>query len=531
MLTRRTLIAAGAATAVAPATVSRSRAATPANSIVIGKGIDDIVALDPAQAYEATSIEVGVNIYRKIVSPDLGNLTKIAPDLAEAWEVSSDGKVFTFHLTKDARFPSGKPMTSADAEFSLHRAITLNLTPGFILTQFGFTKDNVAQLIRATDPQTLVLELPKPAATSYVLYCLSANVGSVVEKATVLANQVKNDLGNEWLNSHSAGNGPYQLTAFQAVDHIILDSNPHSGIQVATKRFLIRHVKEPSAQLLLVQRGDIDIARDLTSDQLRSSAGDANLHRFASPTTNQLYIAANQGFAPFAKAEVRQALKWAIDYQGIQANIVPDSYLVNQSFLPSMILGAVTTMPFKHDPDKAKALLAQAGFADGFAVTLDHFSEPPFVDIATAIQANLAQVGIRASLAAGTRKQVYTKMRARQHQLLMSQWFPDYFDPNSNAQAFNANPDDSDDSPLKIIAWRCHFHDQQLTQEVAQAAAELDTEKRVEIYHQMQQQAWERSPIAFMLQQNDVALARKNVVDFGLGAQADFIRYAKTRKS
>jgi peptide/nickel transport system substrate-binding protein len=530
MLTRRALIAAGTATAATPL-AGQVRAATPANTIVMGKGIDDVVALDPAQAYEFTSIEVGVNIYRKLVSPDLDNLTQIGPDLAEAWDVSSDGRKFTFHLTKDARFASGNPMTSADAEFSLHRAITLNLTPGFILTQFGFTKDNVAQLIRATDPYTLQMELPKPAATSFVLYCLSAEVGGIVEKATALAHQVKDDLGNQWLNNHSAGNGPYQLTSFQADDHIILDANPHAAVPVATKRIFIRHVKEPAEQFLLVQRGDIDMARDLTSDQLKAAANDSNLHQFTSPTTNQMYLAANQGYGPFAKPEVRQALKWAIDYDGIQQNIVPQTYVVNQAFEPSMILGAVTANPFRHDPDKAKALLAQAGYAQGFPATLDHYSEQPFVDIATAIQANLAAVGLKVSLLAGTRKQVFTKMRARQHQLVINQWFPDYFDPNSNAQAFNADPDDSDDSPMKIIAWRCHFFNQELTQEVAQAAAELDTKKRVELYHKMQQQAWDQSPIVFMLQQKDVALARKNVAGFHLGPQADFVRYDKTRKT
>ena len=107
----------------------------------------------------------------------------------------------------------------------------LNLTPGFILTQFGFTKDNVAQLIRATDPHTLVIELPKPAATSFVLYCLGANVGGIVEKETALAHQEKDDLGNKWLNKHSAGNGPYQLTSWQADDHLILDANPHAALR------------------------------------------------------------------------------------------------------------------------------------------------------------------------------------------------------------------------------------------------------------------------------------------------------------
>jgi peptide/nickel transport system substrate-binding protein len=191
----------------------------------------------------------------------------------------------------------------------------------------------------------------------------------------------------------------------------------------------------------------------------------------------------------------------------------------------------VTANPFKHDPDKAKALLAKAGYADGFTATLDHYSEHPYSDIAAAIQADLAQVGIKVSLLAGVRKQVFTKMRARQHQLVMNEWFPDYFDANSNAQAFNSNPDDSDNSPMKIIAWRCHFHDPQLTSEVAAAAQELDTQKRIELYRKMQQQAWDDSPLIFMLQQKNVALAQTNVAGFHLGPQSDFIRYDKTRKS
>jgi peptide/nickel transport system substrate-binding protein len=216
------------------------------------------------------------------------------------------------------------------------------LTPGYILTQFGFSKENVAQLMRATDPHTLTIELPKPAAPSFVFYCLGAGVCGIVEKETALAHQVKDDLGNQWLNSHSAGNGPYQLTSFQAADHIILDANSNSSIPVATRRIFIRHVKEPAAQLLLLQRGDIDIARNWSSDQLRASMSDPNLHRFTSPTTNQMYIGAKENFAPFAKPEVRQAIKRAIDYEGIQKYIVPDNYVVNQAFEPSMILGAVT---------------------------------------------------------------------------------------------------------------------------------------------------------------------------------------------
>ncbi len=531
MLTRRTLLASSAAIAAAPLAGEAAIAATPKNVVVMAKEIDDIISFDPAQSYEFSDTEVDANVYRKLVSPDLKDLSKIGPDLATRWEVSDEGRTFTFHLTEDAYFPSGKPVTAADAEFSLRRVVTLNLTPGFIVTQFGFTKDNVEKLIRATDPHTLVVQLPKIAATSFVLYCLSANVGAIVEKETALAHQEKGDLGNHWLTSHSAGAGPYQLTSWSANDHVIIDVNPHSGIPVATKRIFIRHIKDPATQLLMLRRGDADIARDLTTDLLKTASTDPNLYRITTPSTDQLYLAGNQAYAPLKKTAVLQAIKWAIDYAGIQKNITPDNYIVNQAFEPTMILGAVDETPFQKDPAKARSLLAAAGYANGFTATLDHFSDHPYTDIAEAVQADLGAIGIKVSLLPGTRKQVFTKMRARQHQLIISEWYPDYFDPNSNAQAFNSNPDDSDNSPLKIIAWRNHFFDPKLTAEADAAAQELDTAKRIEIYHSMQRRAWEISPIAFMLQENSIAVVRKNVTGFVLGAQSDFTRYGGISKA
>jgi len=244
-----------------------------------------------------------------------------------------------------------------------------------------------------------------------------------------------------------------------------------------------------------------------------------------------MYLAAYEGYAPFAKPEVLQAIKWAIDYEGIQKNIVPTTYVVNQGFQPSMILGATTTTPFQKDPAKAKALLVKAGYPNGFTATLDHFSEQPFTEIAAAIQADLGAIGIKVTLLPATQSQVFTKMRARQHQLILSDWYPDYFDPNSNAQAFSANPDDSNHSTLKVIAWRCHFSNPTLTAQAFAAARELDTAKRVAIYQQMQQETWASSPIAFMLQENLTAVLRRNVQGFHLGAQSDFVRYDKTRKT
>ncbi len=532
MLTRRSLLASGAAlTAAGTASVPSAWAATPPGIVVMAKQIDDVISFDPAESYEFTDNEVDGNCYRKLIVPDAQNGTKIDGDLAEKWEISKDGMSFTFHLTPNARFESGKPVTAADAEFSLHRAVILNKTPGFILTQFGYSKDNVQKLIRATDDRTLVMELPTRQAPSFVLYCLSANIGCIVEKATAMANAQGNDLGNGWLKTHTAGAGSFKLTSWQASDHIIVDANPHATTKPGVKRIVLQHVKDPAEQLLLLRKGGVDIARDLQADQLKSIAHNAELHVESAGQASSMYIAMNQSMAELAKPEVRQAIKWAIDYDAIAKNITPETWTVWQSFLPKGIPGALSTQPFTQDLGKAKTLLMQAGLPNGFSVTMDFVSAPPYDQIAQAVQADLGKIGIKVQLLPGEQKQVITKTRARTHQLAMLVWGSDYFDPNSNAQAFCADPDDSDTSKLKILAWRSHFKNAQLTKQAEDAATEVDPEKRLEIYKAMQEEFWDVSPFAMMLQQNAVATMRKAITGLRIGPMPDYTKYAAIRKA
>jgi peptide/nickel transport system substrate-binding protein len=531
MLTRRALLAASASAPLSYLALDRAFAETPKGIIAMAKQIDDIISFDPAESYEFTDNEVDANCYRKLVVPDYKDPTKIAGDLAEKWDVSQDGLTLTFHLRKDAVFDSGKPVTAQDAEFSLQRVVMLDKTPGFIITQFGFTKDNVAKLIRATDPQTLVIQLPEVQATSFVLACLTANVACIVEKATAMAHATNDDYGNGWLKTNSAGAGPYRLVSWAASDHVIVESNPHYKPAPQIKRFVIRHVKDPGAQLLLLQKGDVDIARDLNSDQLKTVDASKDYHSVSAGQLSSMYVAMNQNVPELAKPQVRQAIKWAIDYDAIAKNITPERWIVGQSFLPKGLPGAITAPPFKKDVAKAKQLMAEAGLANGFSVSMDFISASPYAEIAQAVQQDLAAIGIKVSLLPGEQKQVITKTRARTHQLAMLVWGSDYFDPNSNAQAFCANPDDSDTSKLKIIAWRSHFKDDELTKEAADAAKELDSAKRTALYEKMQRQFFDRAPFAFMLQQNTVAVMRKNVSGFEVGAEPDFTRYIDTRKA
>jgi peptide/nickel transport system substrate-binding protein len=310
MLTRRHMIVATAAGFAASPVAQRTQAATPANILVMAKAIDSIVgAFDPAESYETANNEACGNIYRKLIVPDPADANRLVGDLAESWQVSKDGLAFTFQLHRGVKFDSGNELTAEDAAFSLQRVVKLNKTPGFILTQFGWNADNAEKLIRATDGYTLELTLPALEAPTFVLYCLSATVGCVVEKARVLANQANNDLGNIWLKTHSAGAGSYRLVEHLASDHIIMEANPHAEVKPRIPRVVIRHVAEPASQLLLLQKGDADIAGNLTADQLKGVVKNPDYGIARIDQLNSLYLGLNASLPQFQKVEVCQAIK------------------------------------------------------------------------------------------------------------------------------------------------------------------------------------------------------------------------------
>jgi len=134
-------------------------------------------------------------------------------------------------------------------------------------------------------------------------------------------------------------------------------------------------------------------------------------------------------------------------------------------------------------------------------------------------------------LLAGEGKQVTTKMRSRQFQMTLMTWFPDFLDPHSNAQAFNYNMDDSDNSKVKLPAWRCHFHDVALSELVDKASKELDSKNRMEMYAKMKRDSMERSPMCFVLQNAEIATMHKGVSGMSLGLLPDYTRYAGITKA
>ena len=493
--------------------------------------IDDIVSMDPQESFEFSGEEVLGNCYDRLILPDLKDPTIIKPGLAASWSTSEDGLTTSFKMAPGRKFASGAPVTAEDAAFTLQRAVILNKSPAFIITQFGFTPENVREKITAKD-DTLTLTIAEKGSPLFLLYCLSAMVGSVVEKKVVMAHASGDDLGNGWLKSgNSAGSGPYVLKSWRASESIVCESNPNSATPGKMRRFIVQHRAEPATQLLGLQKGDIDIARNLSPDQLTMLGKDADYTLLVSPKSYINYLALNQNHPMLSKPEVRQAIKWAIDYQGIAANITPSTYKPHQAFLPEGFPGALNDLPFKKDIPRAKKLLADAGVPDGFEVTMDHPSVAPFSDIAQAIQANLAEAGIKLTLIAGEQKQVITKTRARQHQIAMVRWGSDYMDPHSNAETFNINTDNTDAQKNRTLAWRSNWKDDDFTARAIEALKEPDAGRRISDYERLQRDHQERSPFVIMSQQIEVAAMRKSTTGLELALLSDRSSYADVTKA
>lgn len=532
MLNRRTLLGAAAVGPLLGTSVfSPASAETPKDVIVMAYQIDDIISMDPQESFEFSGNEVTGNIYEKLILPDLKDPTKILPKLAEKWETSPDGLTTTFHLVAGRKFASGNPVTSDDVVFTLTRAVVLNKAPAFIITQLGFTKDNVAERITAPDPQTVVIKLTEQFAPTFLFYCLSANVGGVVDKKTVMSHEAAGDMGNAWLKTNSAGSGPFALRAWRASESVSLDANPNAMPAPKVKRMLILHRPDSSAQLLALQKGDVDIARNLSPEQIKTVETNPDYSLAKGTKASVLYLAMNQNNPNLAKPQVRQAIKWALDYKAIATNITPNIFVEQQAFLPKGLPGALTDWPFSKNVEKAKALMKEAGLENGFEVTLDTQNVSPYADIAQALQADLAAIGIKVNLLPAEFRQVITKTRARKHELALLRWGSDYMDPNSNAQTFCENLDNGEDAKDRTLAWRSSWQNKELTDRAIAAVREQDADKRVRAYERLQGDLQETGPFAILLQQVEIAASRKGVSGLEIGPLSDSTSYVDIQKA
>ena len=285
----------GMAASVTALPVLQASAETPPNMLVIANRIDDITTLDPAESFEFAGSDVSRNVYGKLVNFDPLKLDKgYEPDIAESWEVSEDGKTITFTIRDGLKFHSGNPVTAEDAEFSLRRAVILKKTPSFILTQFGFNAENIEQTIKA-EGNKLSITTDKKYATSFVLNCLTSTIGGIVDKKTVMSHEKDGDMGNEWLKTNSAGSGAYKVVSWKPNDSVTLQANDgfYKGAP-AMKRVIVRHVQESATQRLLLEKGDIDVARNLNPEDIAGAGSKDGITIDSELRGRLMYISLNQ---------------------------------------------------------------------------------------------------------------------------------------------------------------------------------------------------------------------------------------------
>lgn len=484
----------------------------PQDTLVYGVNTGIFISLDPGVCFEVFPSAVVKNIYAKLVRIEMedGQFV-VLPDLAEKWEMAEDGKTWTFYL-RDAKFDNGDPVTAEDVVFSLTRVVTMEKSPAWLFTDvLGMTAESVT----AIDEKTVQV-VTNGAPPNVVLTNLGGSNGGIVNKEVALANEVDGDQGEAWLTDHSAGAGPYILKEWKRNMHVLLAANPNYwGEQPALKTIIIKDVPEAADQFLQLQKGDIEVAQNLTGEQANELEGIDGVRLVTTPGQSDEYVGMNAGWGPFQDVRVRQAVKYAIDYDAIIERVRAGLAINNQQFLPVGYFGYVENNPFKKDVEKAKALLAEAGYADGFEVELVTNTTDTRKNEAIIVQENLAQIGIKAEVTIMQSSQMYAKFREQGINMIVAGWGVDYPDAAALSDPF-AN------HRVKQLAWRLGWLDDHAADLAEAANTELDEAKRAELYQELTNYWHENGPFAMLYQ----PLQFWGVSDMVKGAEEGFAGYA-----
>lgn len=401
------LITAGPAAAFALGLPETALAQSRKDVLVIGVDISDTVTFDPAREAQYTPPMTLEAIYNALVTMSPGNYIDVKPSLATAWQRTPNGKGWRLALRQGVKFSSGQVMTIEDVKWSLDRVINLRDQPWQYISNITGVEivdpDHIDILLQ--DPNRPILDvMTAPTFAVYEPKVLEAHGGVATPDAATA------DKATDWLNQHSCGTGAYSLTGWQRNIMIQLQRNEYYwGPKPAFERVVIRHFSDPAAQLLAIERGDVDIAFNLVPEQIATLKESKSVRVEGLKSLDFVYMALTSDGAlnkALGVQAARQAVGFAIDYDGIRDKLLGGAALRPASFLPIGVLGSteqvVKDVGFRQDLDKAKALLQQAGFPGGFEFKLSYGTAAvaglSYGVLAEKIQSDLARVGIQATL-------------------------------------------------------------------------------------------------------------------------------------
>jgi peptide/nickel transport system substrate-binding protein len=480
------------------------------DTLIYAKDLTDIITLDPAIAYEFGGILPVGQIYETLVSFNPGGGSTIVPVLAESWDIQQDGEqwAMTFKLNAAATFASGAPVTADDVIYSLGRAIDINKAPAFLLIDVcQLTKENMS----APDAGTVVLKLPGTVSPQVCLSVMTFTVAAVVEKAAVEPN-LGADMGESWLNDNSAGSGPYVLSAWDRSVSVTLDANPsYWGTAPTIKRVILQNTPELANLQAAIETGDADIVDGLGSDQVATLEGNPDITLVKGLDTQLAYIGMNATKAPLDKAEVREAIRYAINYDDLITLLGGNAETV-QEILPIGFLGHTGANPFTQDIAKAKELLAQAGVAEGTEIqftvaTGTGLGGVEWATLAAKLKDDIEQTGLKLNIQQLQTSELLNLYRAQETQMMFLSWGPDFPDPDANGTPFS-------NFEAKSLAWRNAWNDPKAIEMSKAAAIELDPAKRETMYKELVDYVQHNGPFALLYQPTSIFAVRNTIKGF-----------------
>ncbi len=473
----------------APMPAMPATAPAEAKVLVVGLPKADTRTLDPHRQYEITPPQIMRAVYETLVTlPDKGaTIDRVEPLLAESYTISDDALVYTFKLRSDVKFASGNPMTAEDVVFSFKRMGALQDNPSWLYS------DHVAS-IEAPDASTVKITLKEPNA-AFLSMLVSPNFAVVDSKVVkgqggTDADDAKDaDKATDWLDNNSAGTGPYMIKEWKRGEQVVIERNPNYWRGAAPfDRIIFREIPDDAARQQALERGDIDIAVGLDVDAIKRLEGNSNLQVITGNTLDMTYLALTMNAElsqPLADKRVRQAIKLAIDYDGIINGLLGGTALHLPTIIPLGLLGTDPALAPKRDVAQAKALLKEAGYENGFELTMVYPGERKMSNVILAdtlvakLQEDLAEVGITLKVEPRDASTWRADYRAGKLTATIADWTPDFLDPHGWAPAIAVEG--------ASAAKRVYYVNKE-AEKLALAAAQItDSAKRAEMYRKVQE--------------------------------------------
>jgi peptide/nickel transport system substrate-binding protein len=477
-------------------------------------GLDpDYESFDPALAYEVYAQLVLNAVYNNLVHFDR-TLDVPKPDLAKSFEITPDAKTFTFELFENAKFASGNPLTAADVVWSFNRMKNMQGNPAFLA-------DGIDSVEADGDHKVIIkLKEPDGAFLSKLTYSAFAVIDSKVaieNGATADADAKATDTSKLWFDSHGAGSGPYLLESYTPKEQVVLVRNENywGPVPGSFERMVLRTIPDPGAQLMMLEKGDIDIAFNLGPENIKQLEGKQGIDVKEAQTLVMSFLAMNRDkevSGPIADPTVEKAIRLAIDYKGIQ-EIGGKGGATPVSIIQLGFLGELPPIDPERaqNVEKAKDMMKNAGYGDGFKTPLNvptiSVEGIDLLTIAQKIQEDMRAIGIEVEIQPAEMTQTFSVYRDGKSPFGLFYWGPDYPDAN-NQLAFvvggsvagpRVNWKESDAPELAELSRKC--------------MVETDPDKRAELLRTIQTIMGEDSPYIVLLQHGRQYAVRSNVKD------------------